>query len=236
MANTPKASKIQAISFDLDDTLWPILPVIEHAERSMYDWLVVNYPRIGDNFSYEEMQSFKQQVVLNNPQLQHDMTAMRKKMLDLAAFQSGYGARLIEPAFRVFYEARNQVTFFDDVLPVLEQLTANEQLRLGAITNGNANLTLTGCEPFFECCVSAEQAGIAKPAPEIFLDFADRMQINPKHILHVGDHPIADVAGAEAVGMQTVWLNRDQKEWPSHAGVTPNYTIVSLAQLPELVC
>lgn len=235
MSSTPRRKPIHAVSFDLDDTLWPVLPVIQQAEQAMYCWLSANYPRIADNFSFNELQELKLQVSLNNPQLKHDLTAMRKKLLDLAAFQSGYGARLIEPAFQVFHAARNEVTFYDDVIPTLALLT-ERAVRMGAITNGNADIALTGLDEYFELSVKSEDAGVAKPAPEIFLDFADRMQIKPPNILHVGDHPAADIAGAQALGMQTVWLNREQKGWPSDLGITPDYTIVSLTQLPDLVC
>ena len=35
---------IKAITFDLDDTLWPILPVIIEAEKITKRWLIKNYP------------------------------------------------------------------------------------------------------------------------------------------------------------------------------------------------
>ena len=34
--------KIKAISIDLDDTLWPIWPVIERAEKALHDWLAAH--------------------------------------------------------------------------------------------------------------------------------------------------------------------------------------------------
>jgi len=37
---------IKALTFDLDDTLWPVAPVIEHAERVAFDWLARTYPSV----------------------------------------------------------------------------------------------------------------------------------------------------------------------------------------------
>ena len=37
--------RIQAISLDLDDTLWPVWPTIERAERALHDWLQRHAPR-----------------------------------------------------------------------------------------------------------------------------------------------------------------------------------------------
>jgi phosphoglycolate phosphatase-like HAD superfamily hydrolase len=32
---------IQAISFDLDDTLWPVAPTITGAEQDLLNWLLI---------------------------------------------------------------------------------------------------------------------------------------------------------------------------------------------------
>jgi len=39
-----KLSHIQAITLDLDDTLWPVAPKIRGAEQDLLHWLVVNTP------------------------------------------------------------------------------------------------------------------------------------------------------------------------------------------------
>ena len=38
--------RISAISLDLDDTLWPVWPAIERAERVLHAWLVKEAPGI----------------------------------------------------------------------------------------------------------------------------------------------------------------------------------------------
>jgi FMN hydrolase / 5-amino-6-(5-phospho-D-ribitylamino)uracil phosphatase len=43
-------SKIKAITLDLDDTLWPIWPVIERAEAALSDWLTSRAPRAATVF------------------------------------------------------------------------------------------------------------------------------------------------------------------------------------------
>ena len=37
---------IKAITFDLDDTLWPLMPVILKAEKDTNKWLIENYPGV----------------------------------------------------------------------------------------------------------------------------------------------------------------------------------------------
>jgi putative hydrolase of the HAD superfamily len=39
-----KSPAVKAVLFDLDDTLWPIVPVIARAEQLLFDWLRQNAP------------------------------------------------------------------------------------------------------------------------------------------------------------------------------------------------
>ena len=39
---------IECVTFDLDDTLWHIGPVIARAEKHFYDWLREHCPRIAE--------------------------------------------------------------------------------------------------------------------------------------------------------------------------------------------
>ena len=43
---------IKCITFDLDDTLWKIEPVIIEAEINFNNWLKQNYPIIAENHDF----------------------------------------------------------------------------------------------------------------------------------------------------------------------------------------
>ena len=38
--------KVKAITFDLDDTLWPLFDVIMHAHKSSNDYLIEKHPQM----------------------------------------------------------------------------------------------------------------------------------------------------------------------------------------------
>ena len=40
--------KVKAITFDLDDTLWPLFDVIMHAHKSSNDYLIEKHPQMGN--------------------------------------------------------------------------------------------------------------------------------------------------------------------------------------------
>ena len=47
----PRRQTIRAVLFDLDDTLWPIVPVILRAEALMHDWLSQHAPKVTERYS-----------------------------------------------------------------------------------------------------------------------------------------------------------------------------------------
>ena len=225
------SASIQVICFDLDDTLWPCEPVIQRAEQVLHQWLSLHYPRLTDQFSITDLRELRQQLCQRYPQFTHDLTAIRKISLALAAEQAGYDSQLIEPAFAIFHQARNQVDFYADVLPNLKKLS--QQYKLGALTNGNADLQQIGIRYFFDFVLSAYEVGVEKPHPAFFARACQYAQTEPEHIVHVGDDPNSDVAGALTVGMRAVWLNRQQKTWSGER--TPDATISSLVELEAVL-
>ena len=56
--------------------------------------------------------------------------------------------------------------------------------------------------------ISSERARCYKPDPRIFREALRELGLAPGEVLHVGDSLDADVRGAAAVGMRTVWVNR----------------------------
>ena len=221
---------ITTLSFDLDDTLWPVRPVIMGAERALRAWLDEHYPRIGETLDRDAISALRRAVVAAEPGRAHDLTWVRKRVLGLMAEHAGYDASLVEPAFEVFDHHRNRVTFFDDALPALEQLS--RRYRLVSLSNGNASLSKTGLDRFFHAGVSARDAGNAKPHPDMFR-FAERASgAAAGEILHVGDDPHLDVQGARDAGQRAVWVNRDARDWPEElAPATEVNDLLALVRL-----
>ena len=62
------------LSFDLDDTLWPVIPVITAAEEAMLQWLRERYPRTVSGHSIESMRGLRAAVAERFPQHGHDLT------------------------------------------------------------------------------------------------------------------------------------------------------------------
>ena len=119
-AQQSKNMTISVISIDLDDTLWDCTPVILNAEKVQRDWLEQRYPKITQAYSMLEMRAHRIELIKQQPNLGHDLTELRCISLEIIAEEFDYPTTLARNAVEQFLEARNLVTIFDDVIPVLE--------------------------------------------------------------------------------------------------------------------
>ena len=69
------------ITFDLDNTLWPVEPSIIHAENELYNWLKIHYPKLTNRFSKEDIQVFREPILEQYKAMLHDLTFVRTALL-----------------------------------------------------------------------------------------------------------------------------------------------------------
>ena len=224
----------RVLSLDLDDTLWPVGPVIAAAEETLLDWLRKRHPEAARGHDAASMRAMRLRLAAQFPERSHDLTFLRRHALAEQFAAAGYARSLCdealcEEAMEVFLAARNRVELYDDVRPALARLRSG--YRLFAVSNGNADLQRCGIGEFFDGHVTAITAGAAKPDARIFAALIDMAGVSAGEIMHVGDDPVADVVGARQAGMQSVWLNRGgAREWPA-ALAAPLRTISTLAEI-----
>ena len=222
---------IRAICFDLDNTLWDVWPVIMRAEQAMYDFLAARYPKTVANVTVEALREARSQVAHDHPQMAHDFTFLRKQALRNLAAEHNYPDVLVDEAFQVFIDARNDVALYDEVMPALTTLST--RFRLFTASNGNADLAKIGIAHLFERNIAARQVGALKPDPIVFHKVIEGTDLQANEVLYVGDDPIMDVVGSRAAGMHPIWINRDGHAWPLDLEPA-RFAITSLDELVEL--
>ena len=105
----------------------------------------------------------------------------------------------------------NGTEVFEDVPRFLEELTARG-IKLGIVTNASQPMSMRDKEVeehglmdyFPDCRLSAADAGYLKPHPRIFETALERLNMSPKHTVFIGDNPVADIGGAQEVGMKAI--------------------------------
>jgi HAD superfamily hydrolase (TIGR01549 family) len=227
----PDFSQVRAISFDLDDTLWDCAPAIANAEKALFEWHTLVTPSIAKAHTPGTLQGYRNEFRNNNPELTGCVTAMRVEGLRSLLKTFGYPQHLAEEGFTVFYKARSQVEFYPGAEDMLKVLSAS--FRLAAITNGNADLQSIGISMYFDQIYAANLTLLEKPAPDMFNLCLSQMDIPPSALLHIGDNPVTDIFGANAAGVQTLWFNQYNEEWPEHLN-PPDFEVSALSDVVAL--
>lgn len=225
---------IHALSFDLDDTLYPNAAVIAAAELAMQQQL---QQLLGDvDYNHPQYWWLQRKLLAQQqPAVRHDVSRWRllalEQGLQAQGFSSCAAAEMAEVAMLAFLQARSNIQLPPQVRPILTALAA--KFPLVAITNGNADLNRMGIADLFQFALRAGPDGRMKPYPDMFEKAAQRLQLAPVQILHIGDHHKADVIGALNAGCQTCWLNVEPNT-PSRLTTLPQLEILQLASLLAL--
>ena len=221
---------IEVIGFDLDDTLWAVTPVIIRAEKLLNAWLVETAPDL--KYDVVSMRELRHEILEKQPSLARKITELRRQIIVRALVNShvAQAEEIADQAIEVFLAARNQVEFFDGALEVLNRLDATH--RLGALSNGNADIHRLGLSHLFDFAFSAEDVGAAKPDPALFERALSHTDVDPHRMVYVGNDPLLDVDAAKQVGLKTVWLDHGKKP----VGISqPDITIFNIRELPGAI-
>ena len=119
-----------------------------------------------------------------------------------------------------------------DAPPALEALL-ERGARLGVVSNWSDRLPALleglGLARSFEVVVASASFGRSKPDPAIFLEALRRLGVRPQDAWHVGDHPVADLAGARRAGLRALLLDRSR----AHPVAGPDSPVIgSLEEVP----
>jgi HAD superfamily hydrolase (TIGR01509 family) len=124
------------------------------------------------------------------------------------------------------------VEFIPGVETVLRTLS---NYALGLVTNGGRytqqeKLDQLGIRDAFDTLVFATPEKGLKPDPYPFECALQELDATPEETVHVGDSLHADVAGANAIGIGSVWIPQTSS---TDDGITPDLTLDTVADLPE---
>lgn len=228
------------ITFDLDNTLWDVEPVILRAEYAMEHWFEDRFPGFSQQFTDIKLNDIKQQLIEKDPSLKMDISRLRVEMYRRSLLQFGLpseeAVKVAIAAFSHFHEWRQKVDYYPHTLDILKQL--RKAYLLAVITNGNADVfhPYVGLGHVFEFAIRADQEGVSKPDMSLFKKAASQSNMSLSQMIHVGDHPYDDVYGANQAGCLSVWFNRHgarrwKDEWPGR----PDAEIHSLVELPGVI-
>lgn len=127
---------------------------------------------------------------------------------------------------------------FEGMRDVIQGLK-NSGKKVGIVSNGQTHIQLRSLlaldlDRLADAYLISEQEGCRKPDAAIFLRAAERLSVAAEECVFVGDSPEADILGARAAGMRTIWFPNGE-EWPDALPFRPEETIMNLREVPLLV-
>ena len=147
----------------------------------------------------------------------------------------------IDAAARWFVGHRfHGLRLFPDAIETLRAVrAAKPHRRLGLVTNGpaevqSAKIDLLGIRVYFDFCLISGEFGHWKPDRLIFAEALALGGATADETIMIGDSPEHDIAGAEAAGISTIWMNRRYRAWPA-AIPSPTYTVSNLKSVRALI-
>jgi 2-haloacid dehalogenase len=98
----------------------------------------------------------------------------------------------------------------------------SERVLIGVLTNGGAEqarklLEAADLEERLAEIVSVEEVEVYKPHPAVYRHAAERLGVEARRITLIAAHAW-DVVGAKEAGLDAVWVDRLEREWPFPKG------------------
>ena len=196
---------IRLITFDLDETLWSGVEVVHRAESEMIEWVSEKVPRFREQYRTRASDT-RAATLAKRPRIHYDFNKIRLAVVEEIIIECGLQPRdaceLATAALCIFHGARNQIQLNQDAISLLREL--HTHYLLASISNGTSEVRRTPLKDYFELSVYARNMGTCKPDPAMFEVVLSHTKTLPKQAIHVGDHPIEDLAVAKQVGMHTI--------------------------------
>jgi HAD superfamily hydrolase (TIGR01509 family) len=139
---------------------------------------------------------------------------------------------------RMLESYRARLPLIDGAVEAVQRLAARYRLGLASSSNRpliDAVLDAAGLAPYFEVTVSSEEVERGKPAPDVYLEAARRLGVDPARIVAVEDSH-GGIRSAKAAGMRVIAIPNPSYPPDPESLAQADVTIGSLHELtPALV-
>lgn len=223
----------RAIVFDLDHTLFDRYATLRKTFVAFYE----HYrDRIPADMPYEEF--IERLIEIEKYYIYYDWFAVIKECAAQGLLTPMTDDEVKEAVKVVVYKCWPIAAEpFPFTIPTLNRLK-EMGYKIGLITNGahdpqTLKIKMLGLEGVFDEIVISGDVGKGKPDPAPFKAFSEKIGIEPKDMMYVGDHPLNDVDGSRRAGYTPVWV-KTNGTWFFDFDKAP-YEVDTVAELPKLL-
>ncbi|MEM0488759.1 MAG: HAD-IA family hydrolase [Candidatus Bathyarchaeia archaeon] len=188
--------KLQAIIFDLDDTLYPEIEFVKSGFKAVSVWVEANLG-IARELAFQQ---FLQLFAAGN----------RGNIFDVWLAQHSINSiPWLSQMVKVYRDHYPRIAPYRGVPQILSQL--KQSYRLALVTDGYVDvqkrkLKALGLSQFFDVVIFTDEFGKSAWKPSIvpFTIVLKKLKICGAHGVYVADNPLKDFVGARAVGLWTI--------------------------------
>jgi len=234
---------IKAVLFDMFDTL--MLIEKNHAFynpslKRAHMFLVKNGVDVQFRvFSDAYIKARDALYVEANAQLEEPHFNLRiSNALERVGYSFDVQSEVVAGATNAFCEGFMKYVRIDDhARSALEKL--HGKYKLGIVSNFaipecvDKLLEKHGLDTLFDVVVVSGAINKRKPSPEIFHKALEKLGVSAENAVFVGDTADADIIGAKAAGMKTIFIERRVQKESEQA--CPNQTIKNLSELTNAI-
>lgn len=214
---------IRAVILDLDNTLYAYEPLHVEASAKVWEFICGQLKIAGRQ--YEEAYEFgrtRTKRQLGNVGASHNRLLYFQKALEyLGINPMPLSLQMYEIYWGTFLEKMSLREGAEEFLDCMLE----HEIRIMICTDLTAHIQhrkieALGIAEKIDYLVTSEEAGVEKPAPEIFALCLKKLRMSPEEVCLIGDDLHKDVEGARAAGMQAILYRPEEPEAAQFAAIT----------------
>jgi putative hydrolase of the HAD superfamily len=231
-------SRLRAILFDIDDTLYSTTAFAALARRQAVRAMIDAGLDLPEDVLLKELDEVLTEFS-SNYEHHFDKLLQRLRPSSLARVNS---ALIVAAGVAAYHDTKfRELKPFPDVIPLLRGLK-EAGIRVGVITHGwtvkqAEKLVRLKLVPYLDprAIFISDQIGISKPNPKLYLTAVHDLGLEPNEVMYVGDSPEHDVAPPKSIGMITVWASRAAKRPLAGTNIVPDHSVASFEELARIL-
>lgn len=221
-------SKLHAIFFDIDDTLYSTSEFSEEARKNSLEAMIEQGLTMSKDQLFEELQEVIREFS-SNYEHHFDKLLLR---LPRRYYKGKNPAIIVAAGVMAYHDTKSRLLApYEDAVEVLRLLSKTDLL-LGVISEGlevkqAEKLVRMRLVQYFanNAIFISNQLGISKPNPKLYQRACSDLNIKPTESMYVGDNPLYDIDPPNSIGMMTVRMRRGGKYQEEESRTAPTLEV-----------
>ena len=196
-----KLNNVEAIIFDLDDTLYPEKEFVMSGFQTVVKYLSKEY-------------KLKQSKIFNILKTDFEK-GIRGKNFNLLLEKLNLPKKELKKLITLYRNHKPQIKLYSDAKKILKCFVKNKKIKLGLISDGpiktqRNKLRALNIDNIFDVITLSDSIGkrYRKPHQILFEIILKKLKIKPNKAIYVADNPQKDFIGAKRVGLLTIRIKR----------------------------